>query len=163
MIANTAEARRTTTSACPTGSILRARGARDSGTKRWVRTSAAIPTGMLIQKIARHETSSTSSPPTIGPNASDSPITPPHTPMACARSRGSSNVLRMIDIATGLSIEPPIPCSIRATMRSPTFGATLQSAEPSVKSVSPILNIRARPIRSAVEPESISRLASTSV
>ena len=91
------------------------------------------------------------------------PITPPHTPIACARSRGSSNTLRMIDIATGLSIEPPIACSTRAAISSPRLGATAHSSEPSENSDSPTWNTRRRPIRSAVEPESMSRLASTSV
>jgi hypothetical protein len=36
-----------------------------------------------------------------------SPTTPPHTPMALARSRRSMKVLVMMDIATGLSIDPP--------------------------------------------------------
>ena len=46
-------------------------------------------------------------PPTIGPSAIERPNMPPHTPTAWARSRGSVNVLVMIDIATGLSIEAP--------------------------------------------------------
>ena len=37
------------------------------------------------------------------------PTTAPQIPIACARSRGSSKVLRMIDIATGLSIAPATP------------------------------------------------------
>ena len=37
------------------------------------------------------------------------PTTAPQIPIACARSRGSSNVVRMIDIATGLSIAPAAP------------------------------------------------------
>jgi hypothetical protein len=36
------------------------------------------------------------------------PKAAPQAPIACARSRGSSNTLRMIDIATGLSIDPPM-------------------------------------------------------
>ena len=35
--------------------------------------------------------------------------TAPHTPTACARSRGSVKVLVMIDMATGLSIAAPTP------------------------------------------------------
>ena len=62
---------------------------------------------MLIQKIDRQPSEETSAPPTIGPSAIEIPNTAPQTPTACARSRGSVKVLVMIDIATGLSIEPP--------------------------------------------------------
>ena len=98
-----------------------------------------------------------------GPRAKLIPTTPPHRPIACARSRGSSNTLRMIDIATGLSIEPPTAWTMRKTISNCTVGARLQSSEPSVNSTSPSLKMRARPRRSAIEPESINRLASTSV
>ena len=63
--------------------------------------------GMLTQKMDRQPTVSTSTPPTIGPNPRLIPTTPPHTPMARARSQGSVKSLAMIDIATGLSIEAP--------------------------------------------------------
>src|SRR5579875_2722861 len=70
----------------PTGSGRRCRSARDSGTNSAVRTTAAIPTGMLTQKMPRQPTESTSAPPTIGPSAMLMPKTPPHTPIARARA-----------------------------------------------------------------------------
>ncbi len=91
------------------------------------------------------------------------PNTAPHIPIAIARSRGSSNTLRMIDIATGLSIDPPIAWSTRNAISSSSVGATPHSSEPSENTTSPALNTRLRPMRSAVDPDSISRLASTSV
>lgn len=69
----------------------------------------------------------------------------------------------MIDIATGLSIEPPTACTIRKATSDSRFGATEQSTEPRVKRTSPILKTFARPIRSAVEPASISSEARTRV
>ena len=69
----------------------------------------------------------------------------------------------MIDIATGLSIEPPIAWSTRAAISTPCVGASAQSSEPSENTSSPSWNTRLRPTRSAVEPASISRLASTTV
>lgn len=125
------------TSSWPGGSTRRARGARDSGTNFAVSAIASRPTGMFTQKIARQLTPSTSAPPSTGPSARLSPTTPAHTPIAWARSRGSVNVLRMIDIATGLSIEPPIACSARAPIRTPMLGARLHSSEPSVNASSP--------------------------
>jgi hypothetical protein len=151
------------TSICPTGSSRRARGARDSGTNRALSTIAISPTGRLTRKIARHPTESTSAPPTTGPKAKLIPTTPPHIPIARARSRGSSNTLRMIDIATGLSIDPPTAWRIRKITSSSRFGASAHSSDPSEKMPRPNWNTRRRPIRSAVDPASISRLASTSV
>ncbi len=147
----------------PTGSIRRARGARDSGTNSAHSTNAATPTGMLIQKIACQPAVPTSVPPTSGPSAMLRPIMPPHTPMALARSRGSVKVFVMIDMATGLSMEPPTACSARAATSQPRLGASEHMSEPSVNSVSPVWNVRRRPTRSPVEPDSMSRLASTSV
>ena len=151
------------TSAWPTGSGRRARVARDSGTYCVVRTMAASPMGTLIQKIARQSTASMSVPPTIGPRPNEMPTTPPHTPIARARSRGSVKVFVMMDIATGLSIEPPTACSPRKAISQPSDGARLHNSEPSTNTASPIRNTRRRPSRSAVEPASISRLASTTV
>ena len=118
---------------------------------------------MLIQKIDRHPAEVTRSPPTIGPSAMEIPTTAPQTPTAWARSRGSVKVFVMIDMATGFSIEPPTACTMRNATRSPSVGARLHSSEPAEKTLSPITNVRRRPSRSAVEPESMSRLASTSV
>src|SRR5262249_17745149 len=117
----------------------------------------------LIQKIERQPTEDTRAPPTTGPSAIEIPNTDPHTPTACARSRGSVNVLAMIDIATGLSIEPPTACSTRNATTSSTFGARLHSSEADENTASPVTNVRLRPNRSAVEPDSNSRLASTTV
>jgi hypothetical protein len=117
----------------------------------------------LIQKIEGQPTDSTSAPPTTGPSARLMPTVAPHMPIACARSRASVKTLRMIDIATGLSIEPPIACSMRKTTSQPRLGATLHSSDPSVNSTRPSSKTRRLPNLSAIEPDSIKRLASTSV
>jgi hypothetical protein len=117
----------------------------------------------LIKKIGRHPIAETTVPPTIGPRASDTPNTAPHTPTACARSRGSLKVFVMIDIATGLSIAPPTAWSTRKATSSPTVGARLHSSEASEKTPRPVMKIRLRPSRSAVEPPNMSRLAMTTV
>ena len=124
---------------------------------------AAMPTGMLTQKMPRQPTESTRAPPVTGPRAMLNPNTAPQTPMAWARSRRSVNVLVMIDIATGFSIEPPTACSIRKPISQPVLGARLQASEPRVKMASPAWKVRRRPMRSAVEPENSSRLARTRV
>jgi hypothetical protein len=73
------------------------------------------------------------------------------------------NTFVMIDMATGLSIEPPTACTARKAISQPSPGATLHSSEPSPNSIRPRRKMRRRPSRSAVEPDSISRLARTSV
>ena len=151
------------TSACPTPSTRRGFGARDSGMNRSVSTIAAKPTGRLIQKMERHPTEVTSTPPTTGPSAMLTPTTAAHTPTAWARSLGFVKVLVMIDIATGLSIDPPMAWTMRKTINVVWSGARLHSNEPMEKITSPATKVRLRPKRSAVEPESMSRLASTSV
>ncbi len=123
--------------------------------------SAASPIGTFSQKIDRQPTESTSSPPTSGPIAMLSPTTPPQTPMARARSRGSVNTFVMIDMATGLSIDPPTACTTRAPTSQPRDGARLHSTDPATNSASPVWKTRRRPIRSAVEPARISSEART--
>ena len=124
---------------------------------------AAIPIGMLIQKMARQPMPLTRMPPRTGPSARLTPTTAPQTPIALARSLGAVKVLTMIDIATGLSIDPPTACTARKATRAPRVGATLQSNDPSENSASPVWKMRRRPIRSATDPDSMSRLARTRV
>jgi hypothetical protein len=65
------------------------------------------------------------------------------------------NVLVMMDIATGLSIEPPTAWIIRKATSQPRPGARLHSSEPTVNTARPAWNVLRRPIRSAVDPENI--------
>ena len=68
-----------------------------------------------------------------GPSAMLTPTTAPQTPIACARSLGSVNVLVMIDMATGLSIEPPMAWTMRNTTSVVRLGARLQRRDPPTK------------------------------
>jgi hypothetical protein len=72
------------------------------------------------------------------------------------------NVLRTIDSETGVSMRPPSAWSMRSATSEPVFGARLHSSEPRLNPASPIRNSRLRPNRSAIDPASSSRLASTS-
>ncbi len=163
MIAAVPAPSRTTISSCPTGSRRRGLGARDSGTYRAVSRQATRPTGTLIRKIEGQPALSTRKPPSSGPSAMLMPTTPPQTPMAWARSRGSVKVLVMIDMATGLSIAPPTAWSARKPISHSRLGARLHSSEPRTKSSRPVWKTRRRPMRSATEPKSISSEASTRV
>jgi hypothetical protein len=72
-------------------------------------------------------------------------------------------VFVMMDMATGLSMDPPTAWSMRNTMRRPRLGARLHSNDPAAKTERPMTNVRLRPSRSAVEPDNIKRLAKTRV
>ena len=116
-----------------------------------------------MKKIERHPTVVTSTPPTTGPKARETPTTAPQIPTAWARSRGMVNVFVMIDMATGFSMDPPTAWTMRKMTRVPRLGARLQRRDPTANVHSPMMKVRRRPKRSAVEPEIIRRLASTSV
>ena len=150
------------TRTCPTGSSRRAPAARLFGTNRRVNTMAARPIGTLTQKIERQPRCSVSTPPTTGPMANEMPNTEPQRPIAFARSAGSVNTERMIDMATGLSIDPPTACSTLAAMSQPTPGARLHRMDPPVNTTRPAPKIGLRPTRSATDPLSRSRLARVS-
>ena len=124
---------------------------------------ASAQIGRLIQKTERQPTYSMSAPPTIGPRAIEIPTTAPHTPMARARSTRSVNTWVMIDMATGLSIEPPTAWTNRAAISISMSGARLHSSEPIAKITSPAWNTLRRPRRSPAAPANSSNEASASV
>ena len=118
---------------------------------------------MLAQKIPRQPTELTRPPPSTGPRAMLRPSTEPQTPIARPRSARSVKVLVMMDMATGLSMDPPTPCSTRKATSQPRPGARLHSQEPRVKVASPAWKTVRRPMRSPSAPASSMRLASTIV
>ena len=64
-------------------------------------------------------------------------------------------MLAMIEIATGVSIEPPIPWMTRKTTSQPRFGDSAHSNDPSMNMTRPMRNTRLRPTRSAVDADSM--------
>ena len=57
--------------------------------------------GTLMRKTADHPNCSTSTPPSTGPSAIPTPLTPAQMPIARARSCGTRNVLVMIERVVG--------------------------------------------------------------
>jgi hypothetical protein len=103
--------------------------------------------GTLIQKIACHETPSTTAPPISGPMATPRPATPPQTPMAMARwAFGTAAASRVSD--SGMMAAPPTPCTARATMSMAGAVARADPMEARVNSEMPLTNSRRRPKRS---------------
>ena len=90
---------------------------------------------MLIRKIQRQETSSTSQPPRIGPAIGAISIGTPRIPITRPIRWGPAFWV-MIVITAGMIIPPPIPCRTRNPISEPALQAAAQSAEPSMKSTS---------------------------
>ena len=100
--------------------------------------------GTLMKKIHRQEAASTSSPPRLGPSASEMPLTPPQKPMALPRSSGGKT-LAMIDRVLGIIMAPPSPWTARKPISHPIPGARPQASEARVKTHSPTMKTALRP------------------
>jgi len=147
----------------PTGSSRRFTAARDSGTYRAVSAMAAMPTGMLIQKTLRQPAESTSAPPMTGPER-DRQAEDGAPEADCLRPLGRLGERVGDDRHRDrVSMDPPIACRARNATSQPRLGAREQAREPMAKTTRPALNTVRRPIRSPTEPDSISRLATTSM
>ena len=110
-----------------------------------------IPIGTLMKKIQFQLTCSVRRPPTSGPIASAIAETPAQMPIAVPRWRGG-NVAVMIDSVAGFISAPPRPCTTRAPIRKPPFGASPHASDAPVKTTRPIMKISRRPSRSASLP-----------
>ena len=117
---------------------------RDSGTWRRVIHAVTAATGTLIRKIGRQLPASSSHPPRKGAIAADTPLNPPHVPIACVRSPGWK-AASMIARLAGVISAPPIPCTARAAMSHPMLGAAAHSTDAAVNQPSPARNTRRRP------------------
>ena len=67
-------------------------------------------------------------PPTSGPIASASAETPAQMPIALPRCLGG-NVAVMIESVAGFISAAPMPCTARAPIRKPAFGASPHASE----------------------------------
>jgi hypothetical protein len=94
------------------------------------------PIGMLMKKIQLQLICSVSTPPTSGPIASASAETPAQIPIAMPRSRGGK-VAVMIDRVAGFISAAPMPCTVRAPMRTSGPVASAQARDDTVKMINP--------------------------
>ena len=94
--------------------------------------------------MARHETASTSQPPSSGPSAVATPPSPDQAPIARARSPGLK-LASIIARLPGVRSAPPTPCSRRAPISASALGAIAQSREATVNQATPMTKIRRRP------------------
>ncbi len=93
-------------------------------------------------------------PPSSRPTAAPPTAIAAQTLRALVRSGPSLKVVVTIDSAAGETIAAPRPCSARATMRNSEDVASPARAEAPVKTITPAINRRLRPTKSAARPPS---------
>ena len=94
------------------------------------------PSGTLSQKIQCQEMPLTTAPPTSGPNATASPLMPPHAPRKTPRRFSGTPAERIVSVS-GRTIAPPRPCTARAASSAPIDGASAAAAEASGEDAEP--------------------------
>jgi hypothetical protein len=116
----------------------------------------------LSRKIDCQLTLSTRKPPTTGPIASASALTPAHVPIALPRSCGG-NALAMIDSVAGIMNAAPTPCTARhATSHASPRAKAIMPLD-SANVTTPMRNVRRRPKMSPSRPPVTSSTAKASV
>src|ERR1700687_4155132 len=99
-------------------------------------SSARIPNGRLMKKIARHDQVSTSHPPSTGPKALVSADAPDQVPIDRPRSAIGKAALIMARLL-GTSSAPPMPWIARALISTEALGASPHATEAAVNSKIP--------------------------
>src|SRR3954454_24077425 len=149
-------------SAMPSVSKRSCRDVMSRGRTRSDSASAAIPTGMLMKKIQRHETSSTSQPPRIGPTIGPSSIGTPMMLITRPTRCGPAARVRIV-IPAGMSMPPPRPWRTRKAISDSADHARPERIEPHRNRPSDSMYRRFVPKRSAAQPVIGITVASASV
>ena len=97
------------------------------------------------------------------PTAAPPAAMPLETPSALVRSEGSVKVVVRIDSAAGETSAAPSPCSARPAMSTLELCAKALTAEASENRMTPMVNSRLRPSRSAARPPSSRKPPNSSV
>ena len=124
---------------------------RVSGMCRTAAQATTAPIGRLIRKTARHEIAPTRKPPTSGPTALATPLSPDQIPIARARCAGRMQVSISARLP-GVMSAAPTPWTSRAPIRKPIVGAAAQRPEATENTAMPARKILTRPKRSPSEP-----------
>ncbi len=114
-----------------------------------VRTSGIEITaiGTFSQKIHCQSIPCTTAPPISGPLATARPVIALNIPIAAPRFSGGNAELSSAS-PSGMIRAEPAPCTARAAISTPTFGATAQTADAIANKPSPTAYSRRRPKRS---------------
>ena len=121
-----------------------------------------MPNGTLTKKIQRQPTVSVRSPPSTGPSAGATSVGIITIVAARARSIGGK-ARNIIATPTGVSIPPPIPCTIRNAISWPIDWAKPHIIEPITNRASAVSSTRFVPKRSPNQPLAGIQTASESV
>ena len=115
-----------------------------------------------MKKIQRHEKSSTSQPPRIGPQIGPSIIGTPMIAMTRPTRCGPAARVRIV-MPAGMIMPPPRPCRTRKTISDSALQARPEAIEPTRNSAIDVMYRRLVPKRSAAQPVSGITVASASV
>ena len=123
----------TTPSSPPVASTVPRTSSRRTGPRLSVRPnhasgSSTTPSGTFTQKIHCHEAASTTAPPITGPSATASPPMAPQAPTAAPRFSGRTLADSSVRLS-GTITAPPMPCTARAAISTPMFGASAETTE----------------------------------
>ena len=113
-----------------------------------------MPTGTFTKKFHCHDSASVRMPPSSSPTAAPPAAIADQTPRAFVRSGPSANVVVMIDRAAGDTSAPPSPWRPRPTMSIVELVARPFKSDAPEKRITPMMNSRRRPKRSAARPPS---------
>jgi hypothetical protein len=111
-----------------------------------------MPIGTFTHSTHSQPAYSVRTPPSNTPAAPPEPATAPQTPIALLRSEPSVNITVTSESAAGESSAAPRPCTARAAISMPGEEAKPPASEAMAKRMRPYVNIRRRPIRSAMRP-----------
>jgi len=125
-----------------------------SGIRPGVSASAISATGTLTHSTQFQLSPLVRTPPRSTPTAPAEPATAPQAPRALLRSAPSRKRLVTIDRAAGERIAAPKPWAARAAISSPWLVANPASSEATATTISPPMNPRRLPSRSAARPPS---------
>ena len=142
--------------------VLSTVSSRDSRAANSVTAIATTAIGGLMKKIARQLTYSVRKPPTTGPIASASALTPAHVPIAVPRC-SAGNAWVMIASVAGIMNAAPTPWTARKATRSVSLGANPIARLDRPNTVTPNRNILRRPKMSPRRPPVTSSTANVSV
>ena len=120
--------------------------------RRAARAAATRPIGTLTKKIQCQLIASVSTPPASRPMDAPAEATKLYTPMACARSRGSGNIVTIMPRMTAEVIAPPTPWAKRAPTSTSWLPARPQARDAATKRPRPERNTSLRLTRSPRRP-----------
>src|SRR3954465_13642673 len=138
----------------PAKSKLRSPSLRLSGSRRVASSAAAMPIGTLTKRTHSQPAHWVSMPPNSTPAAPPEPETAPQTPIALLRSEPSRKRTVTNESAAGETIAAPRPWTARAMTSHVSLGGRPPASEAVAKTTRPTMNMRRRPIRSAMRPPS---------